>query len=162
RERFFAGTGDVAADPDFTVDDDIEAIARLAFLEDHLAALILLLLAYLCDPRKFSFVQVGEDRRLLEELEVHGWPVVCVSSELGARRDSGQESQATPRPEGEQGHPSRPRRGLTIADGLTLSRIPLALIFLFWSHPIGRIAVLAIAGATDLLDGFLARRVGSS
>lgn len=71
-------------------------------------------------------------------------------------------SQGTPRPEGEQGQPSPPRSGITLADVITLARIPLALAFLILPEPIERLVVLAIAAATDLLDGAIARRVGSS
>lgn len=45
---------------------------------------------------------------------------------------------------------------------ITLARIPLALAFLILPEPIERLVVLAIAAATDLLDGAIARRVGSS
>ena len=71
-------------------------------------------------------------------------------------------SQGTPRPEGEQGQPSPPRSGITLADVITLARIPLALAFLVLPEPIERLIVLAIAAATDLLDGAIARRIGSS
>jgi phosphatidylglycerophosphate synthase len=75
---------------------------------------------------------------------------------------AGLASQATPRPGGEQGHPSPPRRGITPADILTLARLPLALLFIAVPSGLGRRAVLAAAAATDLLDGILARRLGSS
>lgn len=69
--------------------------------------------------------------------------------------------QATPRSEGEQGHPSR-RGGITLADLLTVSRLPLAVLFLV-VHPAHlRLLILLVAAATDLLDGVLARRIGSS
>ncbi len=69
--------------------------------------------------------------------------------------------QATPRSGGEQGHPS-PRRGVTIADLLTLSRLPLGALFLVVQSAQWRLAILVLAAATDLLDGVLARRLGSS
>ncbi len=50
----------------------------------------------------------------------------------------------------------------TIADLLTASRVPLAIAFLLVPHAGWRFAILAVAAATDLLDGFLARRFGSS
>jgi cardiolipin synthase (CMP-forming) len=50
----------------------------------------------------------------------------------------------------------------TIADLLTGSRVPLAIAFLLIPHAGWRFAILAVAAATDLLDGFLARRFGSS
>lgn len=74
----------------------------------------------------------------------------------------GMASQGTPRPEGEQGQPSRPRSGITLADVITLARLPLALGFLILPDPIERLIVLAIAASTDLLDGVIARRIGSS
>lgn len=49
-----------------------------------------------------------------------------------------------------------------MADLLTASRVPLALAFLLVPHNGARLAILAVAAATDLLDGFLARRFGSS
>jgi CDP-diacylglycerol--glycerol-3-phosphate 3-phosphatidyltransferase/cardiolipin synthase len=78
------------------------------------------------------------------------------------RRDSGPENEASPRGGGEQGHPS-PRRGsITAADLLTLARIPLAVAFIITTAPVARLLILAVAAATDLLDGALARRLGSS
>lgn len=66
-------------------------------------------------------------------------------------------SETTARPEGEQGG-SR----LAVADGLTLLRFPLAAAFLVFPSLPARLAVLAAAAATDLLDGPLARRRGAS
>jgi CDP-diacylglycerol---glycerol-3-phosphate 3-phosphatidyltransferase len=65
-------------------------------------------------------------------------------------------SEPSPRLEGEQG-----RRAWTVADLLSLARIPLAVVFPFASTS-GRLAVLVAAAATDLLDGPIARRLGSS
>lgn len=50
----------------------------------------------------------------------------------------------------------------TIADLLTASRVPLAVAFLLVPHAGWRFAILAVAAATDLIDGLLARRFGSS
>lgn len=50
----------------------------------------------------------------------------------------------------------------TIADLLTASRVPLAIAFLLVPHAGWRFAILAVAAATDLFDGLLARRFGSS
>ena len=48
------------------------------------------------------------------------------------------------------------------ADGITLVRIPLAIAFpIVTSTPV-RLVVLALAAATDLGDGWVARRFGSS
>ena len=71
RQGFFAGAGDVAADPDLALHDDVEPVARLPFLEHVLPALVLLLLADFRDARKFPLVEVGEDRGLPEELQIH-------------------------------------------------------------------------------------------
>ncbi|MFL5516108.1 MAG: CDP-alcohol phosphatidyltransferase family protein [Gemmatimonadales bacterium] len=65
-------------------------------------------------------------------------------------------SEASPRQRGEQD-----RRDWTIADLLTMVRIPLAVAFPLVSNS-WRFVVLATAAATDLLDGQLARRFGSS
>ena len=48
----------------------------------------------------------------------------------------------------------------TAADWLTGFRIPLAVVFA--AVPSWRLPVLIVAGASDLLDGMLARRLGSS
>lgn len=56
--------------------------------------------------------------------------------------------------------PSSPRA--TAADLLTAVRLPLALVFVLVPHAGWRVVVLATAAVTDLLDGVLARRVGSS
>ncbi|MBL8977063.1 MAG: CDP-alcohol phosphatidyltransferase family protein [Gemmatimonadetes bacterium] len=49
-----------------------------------------------------------------------------------------------------------------MADALTLARLPLAAAFLLVPRADWRLVILAVAAATDLLDGFLARRIGSS
>jgi CDP-diacylglycerol--glycerol-3-phosphate 3-phosphatidyltransferase/cardiolipin synthase len=51
---------------------------------------------------------------------------------------------------------------VTVADVLTLARLPLAVVFLVVPSGLGRLAVLAVAAVTDLLDGAIARRIGSS
>lgn len=48
------------------------------------------------------------------------------------------------------------------ADVLTVIRVPLAVAFVAWPDPVGRILVLAGAAVTDLLDGRVARRFGAS
>lgn len=49
-----------------------------------------------------------------------------------------------------------------VADGLTLVRIPLAVAFLIVPDNTWRFVILATAAASDLLDGYIARRFGSS
>ena len=71
-------------------------------------------------------------------------------------------SQGTPGSGGEQGHQSPRGARITPADLLTLSRIPLAIGFVLAGSAGARLVILAIAAATDLLDGFIARRLGSS
>lgn len=71
-------------------------------------------------------------------------------------------SQGTPGSEGEQGHRSPPGARVTAADLLTLSRIPLAVAFVLVGGAGAQLVILAIVAATDLLDGFIARRLGSS
>ena len=65
--------------------------------------------------------------------------------------------------EGTRGAGSRQERGtrFTIADVFTVVRLPLAVAFPLVGEG-WRLAVLGVAGASDLLDGFLARRIGSS
>jgi len=65
-------------------------------------------------------------------------------------------SEASPAPKAEQG------RVVTLADVLTASRLPMALAFILVPSSGVRLAVLAAAAGTDLLDGFIARRTGSS
>ena len=72
------------------------------------------------------------------------------------------ETEASPRGGGEQGQASPRRSGLSAADLLTLARIPLAVAFLLVPDALARLLILAVAAATDLLDGALARRLGSS
>jgi phosphatidylglycerophosphate synthase len=65
-------------------------------------------------------------------------------------------SETSPRQRGDQG-----QIRWTPADLLSAARIPLAVAFPLASNR-GRMVILAIAAATDLLDGLLARRFGSS
>lgn len=65
-------------------------------------------------------------------------------------------SETSPRLRGEQARPA-----LTVADFLSALRIPLAIVFPFASNG-WRLVVLAAAAGSDLLDGQLARRFGSS
>ncbi len=53
------------------------------------------------------------------------------------------------------------RNRFTIADLFTVVRLPLAIAFPLVGDT-GRLVVLAVAGGSDLLDGYLARRIGSS
>jgi cardiolipin synthase len=66
-------------------------------------------------------------------------------------------SEASPAERGEQG-----RIWLSAADVLSLLRIPLAAAFLLVSHTGWRLAIVGAAAVTDLLDGPVARRLGSS
>ena len=66
-------------------------------------------------------------------------------------------SEASPGRIGEQD-----RTGLSFADVLTVSRLPMAFAFVITPSSTVRLALLAAAATTDLLDGFLARRIGSS
>jgi cardiolipin synthase (CMP-forming) len=66
-------------------------------------------------------------------------------------------SEASPAQEGEQG-----RKGWTAADLMSFLRIPLAVAFVLVSHTGWRLAIVGAAAITDLLDGPLARRRGSS
>jgi phosphatidylglycerophosphate synthase len=66
-------------------------------------------------------------------------------------------TEARPDPAVEQARRSR----FTVADFFTVIRLPLAVVFPLVSNP-WRLVVLALAAGSDLLDGFLARRIGSS
>lgn len=50
----------------------------------------------------------------------------------------------------------------TVADLLTVIRLPLAVAFVFVPSALWRAVIVVVASASDLLDGFLARHVGSS
>ena len=51
----------------------------------------------------------------------------------------------------------------TLANVLTLSRIPFGIAFWFVTHrPIWALAVMIVGGATDLVDGAVARRRGQA
>lgn len=54
----------------------------------------------------------------------------------------------------------KPRLGA--ADLLTLLRLPLAIMFPFAPGALERLAIVALAAASDLADGALARRTGGS
>ena len=58
--------------------------------------------------------------------------------------------------------PPRPRRNWGPADLLTAARIPLAAAFVFVPDSGTRLAILAAAGLSDVLDGIVARRLGPS
>lgn len=79
-----------------------------------------------------------------------------------SREGAGPESQASPHEEGGQGRGVSAAGRVTAADLLTLLRLPLAVLFLLVHDSLLRLAILAVAAATDLLDGLLARRLGGS
>ena len=66
-------------------------------------------------------------------------------------------SEASPPPGGPQG-----RGAFGLADVLTAARIPLAVAFVAVEDGRVRLAILAVAAATDLVDGWAARRWGGS
>lgn len=66
-ERFFAAAGDVTADTDIAFDDQIQAVAGLALLEDVLSRHEFLLAAHLGDAGEFAIVEVLEDGDLFQE-----------------------------------------------------------------------------------------------
>jgi cardiolipin synthase (CMP-forming) len=66
-------------------------------------------------------------------------------------------SEASPGPEGQQG-----RVRWTPADFLSVLRIPLAVAFVLVPDSNWRLGILAATAASDLIDGPLARRFGSS
>ena len=50
----------------------------------------------------------------------------------------------------------------TVADGMTLVRLPLAVCFVIFAAAEVRFLAVALAALTDLLDGVIARRFGGS
>lgn len=65
-------------------------------------------------------------------------------------------AEASPAPKGEQ------ERSITTADVLSVLRVPMALAFVLIPDQIVRLALLAAAAGSDLLDGPIARRFGAS
>lgn len=61
-----------------------------------------------------------------------------------------------------KGRQGRRQRALGAADVVSLARLPLAVIFVTVHRTDVRLVVLSIAAASDLLDGWLARRLGPS
>jgi CDP-diacylglycerol--glycerol-3-phosphate 3-phosphatidyltransferase/cardiolipin synthase len=53
-------------------------------------------------------------------------------------------------------------RRWTVADALTLSRVPLGVLFIVMPGATARLVILGLAAGTDLIDGLVARRWGSS
>jgi CDP-diacylglycerol---glycerol-3-phosphate 3-phosphatidyltransferase len=79
-------------------------------------------------------------------------------SRMGPHTDEGEGvAEASPRPRGEQA-----RRAWNWADVLSASRLPLAVAFLLVPRRDARFLILLVAGASDLLDGWIARRLGPS
>src|SRR5207247_599886 len=70
-QRFFAGARDRPGDPNFAIRDQEQPVARLAFLEDVLADGALLLAAHFGDAREPAVVELLEDGRLFQQLDVH-------------------------------------------------------------------------------------------
>ncbi len=54
------------------------------------------------------------------------------------------------------------KRVLAWPDALTLLRLPLAVVFLVVDDAVVRASALAVAALSDLIDGWLARRLGGS
>src|SRR6058998_9026 len=137
-ERFFTGAGNGPRDPDFAFGDQEEPVARFPFLEDVLADGELLFAAHFCDPGQLALVEILEDGRLLEQLDIHGGE--------GTTRDN--TGQVKP--------------WVTSADIVTALRFPLAILFPLVRSPAWQLVIVAAAAASDVADGFLARRVGAS
>lgn len=58
--------------------------------------------------------------------------------------------------------PVRRRFAFAVADGITLVRVPIAIAFPLFDRTGIRLGLLALAAATDLGDGWVARRFGGS
>ena len=68
-------------------------------------------------------------------------------------------AEATAAPGGQQANSGKV---LTPANVVSFSRVPLAIAFAYFPEVGVRLGVLVAAAATDLLDGWLARRLGPS
>ena len=66
-------------------------------------------------------------------------------------------TEGSPTPQGQQAGVR-----FTAADVLTVIRLPLAVAFVLVPSALWRAIIVVVASASDLLDGFLARHVGSS
>src|SRR5712671_1136175 len=133
RERFFAGAGNRPRNPDFAFRDQEKPVARLTFLEDVLADGELLFAAHFRDSGQLALVEILEDGRLFEQLDVHG-------------------GEGTTRDNAGQG-----KRWVTTADVVTALRFPLALLFPLVRSPAVQLVIVATVAASDIADGFLAR-----
>src|SRR3989475_9859205 len=138
RERFFPGAGNRPRDPDLAFGDQEQPVARLAFLEDVLADGELLFAAHFRDSGQLAVVEILEDGRLFEQLDVHGGE--------GTTRDNA--GQVKP--------------WVTAADIATALRFPLAALFPLVHSPGWQLAIVAAAAASGGADGFPARRLGAS
>src|SRR5207237_8711241 len=118
--------------------DAEHTVAGLAFLEDVLPDGEFLLPAHLCDASELPVVQVLEDRRLFQQLEIHG-------------------VEATKRVWEGQVKP-----WVTWADLLTALRVPLGIAFPFVHRPAWQLGLVGAAAASDFFDGMLARGLGPS
>src|SRR5438477_1793948 len=137
-EGLFSRAGDGPGDAHFPLGNDEQAVARLAFLEHVVADRELLLAAHFRYAGELAVVQVLEDRRLLQQIQVHA------DEAMGRRR----EGQVKPL--------------VTWADLLTALRLPLAAAFPFVQRPAAQLGLVAAAAASDFFDGMLARRLGGS
>src|SRR5438093_296081 len=137
-QRFLSGTGNRAGDANLALGNNEEPVARLAFLEDLLADGELLLPANLGHSGQFAVVEILENRRVLEQIDVH-------ADEAMAHRREGQV-----------------KPWVTRADFLTALRLPLAAAFPFVHQPAWQLALVSAAAASDFFDGMLARRFGGS
>lgn len=61
-----------------------------------------------------------------------------------------------------KGRQGRARHALGLADLVSMARVPLAVAFVAGDSAEVRLPVLTVAAASDLLDGWLARRLGPS
>src|SRR5207253_2875185 len=137
-EGLFSRAGDGPGDAHFPLGNDEQAVARLAFLEHVVADRELLLATHFRHAGELAVVQVLEDRRLLQQIQVHA------DEAMGRRR----EGQVKPL--------------VTWADLLTALRLPLAAAFPFVQRPAAQLGLVAAAAASDFFDGMLARRLGES
>src|SRR5437016_5782940 len=126
-EGLFSRAGDGPGDAHFPLGNDEQAVARLAFLEHVVADRELLLAAHFRYAGELAVVQVLEDRRLLQQIQVHA------DEAMGRRR----EGQVKPL--------------VTWADLLTALRLPLAAAFPFVQRPAAQLGLVAAAAAAAFI-----------
>src|ERR1035437_8891418 len=161
-QRFLAAAGYRAADAHFALDDQEEPVPRLALPEHVFARHELLVAADFRNARELAVVEILEDGDLPQQVDHvrHGNRSV---EGIGASREARWHGARWQAPEAPLAFGHMERETLaTLPNLISLSRLGLAAAFVVLKGTNARLLVIAAAGATDFLDGYLARRGGSA